>query len=174
MASCFVGLYYNMIIAWTIYYLFASFTSKLPWDNCQNDFNTDCKHTCCNNRGFQLNQLLLTFTVCFNINEYADCTKLRENSTNLDVIYHKHTCIQTPEGLQEIRCVSQNTYMINPFTMVSFEEKSAIYSRDSTLSCFISRFCWLFDCLQLVGERELEVAWLLPSVEYFATHLVIK
>jgi len=82
MASCFVGLYYNMIIAWTIYYLFASFTAKLPWDNCQNDFNTD---------------------FCFNINEYADCTKLRENSTNLDVIYHKHTCIQTPEGLQEIR-----------------------------------------------------------------------
>ena len=43
MASCFVGLYYNMIIAWTIYYLFASFTSKLPWDTCQNDFNSPCK-----------------------------------------------------------------------------------------------------------------------------------
>ena len=43
MASCFVGLYYNMIIAWTIYYLFASFTSQLPWDTCDNDFNTQCK-----------------------------------------------------------------------------------------------------------------------------------
>merc|ERR1712018_1081050 len=43
MASCVVGLYYNMIIAWTIYYLFASFTSKLPWDTCQNDFNSPCK-----------------------------------------------------------------------------------------------------------------------------------
>ena len=43
MASCFVGLYYNMIIAWTIYYFFASFTSHLPWDSCNNDFNTECK-----------------------------------------------------------------------------------------------------------------------------------
>ena len=45
MASCFGGLYYNMIIAWTIYYLFASFTSELPWDTCENDFNTQCKFT---------------------------------------------------------------------------------------------------------------------------------
>ena len=43
MASCFVGLYYNMIIAWTIYYFFASFTSQLPWDSCGNDFNSPCK-----------------------------------------------------------------------------------------------------------------------------------
>ena len=38
-----VGLYYNMIIAWTIYYMFASFTSELPWSNCNHDFNTDCE-----------------------------------------------------------------------------------------------------------------------------------
>ena len=44
LASCFVGLYYNMIIAWTIYYLFASFTSQLPWDSCENDFNSPCKY----------------------------------------------------------------------------------------------------------------------------------
>ncbi len=43
MASAFVGLYYNMIIAWTIYYLFASFTSHLPWSDCNNDFNTECR-----------------------------------------------------------------------------------------------------------------------------------
>ena len=43
MASCMVGLYYNMIIAWTIYYMFASFTSELPWSDCNNEFNTECK-----------------------------------------------------------------------------------------------------------------------------------
>ncbi len=43
LASCFVGLYYNMIIAWTIYYLFASFTSHLPWSDCNNSFNSECE-----------------------------------------------------------------------------------------------------------------------------------
>ena len=44
-AQCFVGLYYNMIIAWTIYYFFASLTSELPWQYCHNDYNDQGK-TC--------------------------------------------------------------------------------------------------------------------------------
>ena len=42
-ASSIVGVYYNMLIAWTIYYMFASFTSRLPWEDCNNDYNTECK-----------------------------------------------------------------------------------------------------------------------------------
>ena len=45
MASCFmayiVAFYYNIIIGWSFFYLFASFTSKLPWTSCHNDFNSD-------------------------------------------------------------------------------------------------------------------------------------
>ena len=42
---CFIGcVFYNMIIGWSLYYLFASFTSELPWSHCGNDFNTECKH----------------------------------------------------------------------------------------------------------------------------------
>ncbi len=41
-------MYYNTIIAWAFYYLFASLCSlitfELPWMNCDNDWNTDkCK-----------------------------------------------------------------------------------------------------------------------------------
>ncbi len=43
-ASSMVALYYNMIIAWTIYYTFASFTSHLPWEDCGQSHNTDCKY----------------------------------------------------------------------------------------------------------------------------------
>ncbi|XP_064607886.1 sodium-dependent proline transporter-like [Liolophura sinensis] len=32
--SCLVAIYYNMILAWSIYYLFASCTTELPWTSC--------------------------------------------------------------------------------------------------------------------------------------------
>ena len=44
MISFLVVIYYNLIIAWTIYYTFAGFTSELPWTYCGNGSLTsrDC------------------------------------------------------------------------------------------------------------------------------------
>ncbi|XP_066287471.1 sodium- and chloride-dependent glycine transporter 1-like isoform X1 [Branchiostoma lanceolatum] len=39
--SMMVGIYYNVVIAYTLYYLFASFTATLPWLHCNNPWNTD-------------------------------------------------------------------------------------------------------------------------------------
>ena len=36
--SFLVGIYYNMIIAYILRYLFASFTSTLPWQSCRPDW----------------------------------------------------------------------------------------------------------------------------------------
>ncbi|XP_074605088.1 sodium- and chloride-dependent glycine transporter 1-like [Brevipalpus obovatus] len=36
-----VAIYYNMILAWALFYLFSSFTSELPWSSCENEWNTD-------------------------------------------------------------------------------------------------------------------------------------
>ena len=36
----YVGFYYNVIIAWSIHYLFASMTNELPWLHCGNPWNT--------------------------------------------------------------------------------------------------------------------------------------
>ncbi|ROK87107.1 Sodium-dependent dopamine transporter [Anabarilius grahami] len=38
--SLYVGFYYNVIIAWALFYLFSSFTSELPWINCNNTWNS--------------------------------------------------------------------------------------------------------------------------------------
>lgn len=40
--SAIVMLYYNLIIAWTLFYMFASFNSVLPWQNCE-EWSTERK-----------------------------------------------------------------------------------------------------------------------------------
>ncbi|XP_017106336.2 sodium- and chloride-dependent glycine transporter 1 [Drosophila bipectinata] len=40
LVSAIVMLYYNLIIAWTIFYMFASFGTKLPWQNCEPAWST--------------------------------------------------------------------------------------------------------------------------------------
>ena len=47
--------------------MFASFTSKLPWEDCGQEFNSD--H-------------------CFSITDYANCTEWR-NETGGNYIYHR-------------------------------------------------------------------------------------
>ncbi|KAI8122141.1 Sodium- and chloride-dependent glycine transporter 2 [Lucilia cuprina] len=39
--SAIVMLYYNLIIAWTIFYMFASFCTELPWQNCEKEWSTE-------------------------------------------------------------------------------------------------------------------------------------
>ncbi|XP_078487226.1 sodium- and chloride-dependent glycine transporter 2 [Ciona intestinalis] len=44
--SVYVGVYYNVVICYTLYFLFSSLTSELPWDSCNNDWNTPaCLHS---------------------------------------------------------------------------------------------------------------------------------
>lgn len=42
-----LNVYYIVILAWNIFYLFQSFSAVLPWSTCGNEWNTDC---CTNNR----------------------------------------------------------------------------------------------------------------------------
>ncbi|KAK2165877.1 hypothetical protein NP493_1343g00036 [Ridgeia piscesae] len=36
-----INCYYNVILTWSFYYMFASFTTKLPWETCDNYWNTE-------------------------------------------------------------------------------------------------------------------------------------
>ena len=37
----YMGMYYNTIIGWAVYYFIASFTSELPWTSCDHPWNTN-------------------------------------------------------------------------------------------------------------------------------------
>uniref|UniRef100_A0AAY4BIA7 Transporter n=1 Tax=Denticeps clupeoides TaxID=299321 RepID=A0AAY4BIA7_9TELE len=39
--ALYVSFYYNTIIAWALFYFYSSFTSDLPWTNCNNPWNTE-------------------------------------------------------------------------------------------------------------------------------------
>lgn len=45
--SSLVGIYYNVIICYTVFYFFSSLTSNLPWENCDNWWNNPemCRKT---------------------------------------------------------------------------------------------------------------------------------
>lgn len=41
MISFYVSIYYNTVIAWALYYFFASMSKEVPWKTCDAEWNTD-------------------------------------------------------------------------------------------------------------------------------------
>nr|XP_006011518.1 PREDICTED: sodium-dependent dopamine transporter [Latimeria chalumnae] len=57
--SLYVGFFYNVIIAWAVYYLFSSFTTELPWVHCNNTWNSlNCSDTWASNTTDGYNMVL--------------------------------------------------------------------------------------------------------------------
>lgn len=83
-AATLVAIYYNMIIAYTIYYLFDSFRSDMQWQYCHHDFNTEncfndldyqsCKQSSANNSGVFFNRTCYnaTYAAALNISEITE------------------------------------------------------------------------------------------------------
>ncbi|PAA69439.1 hypothetical protein BOX15_Mlig024770g2 [Macrostomum lignano] len=81
--SALVCIYYNIIIAWSLYYLFASFNSAVPWRNCDNEWNdlrcrdltqntTNATHNVAGNlkAGFNPNPMPCNATITVNCTKY--------------------------------------------------------------------------------------------------------
>lgn len=71
-----VSIYYNVILAWTLYYFGMSFSSDLPWTRCDKEWNTDT----CIIRG-------MNYTPALFINNYTE----KKNVSFDAVTFHQHT-----------------------------------------------------------------------------------
>ncbi|KAM3828579.1 sodium-dependent noradrenaline transporter [Vipera latastei] len=82
--ALYVGFYYNVIIAWSLYYLFASFSmGELPWNHCNNHWNTpNCTDPKVNNSDF------------FNISSKLKNTPAAE--------FYERRVLQISHGIHEI------------------------------------------------------------------------
>ncbi|XP_037799618.1 sodium- and chloride-dependent betaine transporter-like [Penaeus monodon] len=72
------ALSFNVIIAWSFFYIFASFSDVLPWSRCDNDFNsincfTDAEAEACKN-----SSLVYYNRTCLSVGDYCGLAGLGE------------------------------------------------------------------------------------------------
>ncbi|KAF7388601.1 hypothetical protein HZH68_012543 [Vespula germanica] len=93
----FVIVYYMVIVAWTLFYIFASFSPNLAWAHCDNYFNTDNCYSGIQNLECQNQNNMTIFynRTCMAINEV--CQKFDYKFGNIthcirddNVIAHRH------------------------------------------------------------------------------------
>ena len=71
-----VVIYYNMIIAWTLYYLYSGFSSLLPWSVCDTSSSK----------------------ACFSISQNENCL----SSTNKTAVFYNSTCTNLVEICSQV------------------------------------------------------------------------
>ncbi|KAK2164943.1 hypothetical protein LSH36_57g04062 [Paralvinella palmiformis] len=84
-----VCIYYNIIIAWTLYYLFKSFQRVLPWSTCDNSWNTDACASRTRNESFISTNVTADRVLSGNITGYH--SDLSWIATNITLPFKKKT-----------------------------------------------------------------------------------
>ncbi|KAM7422303.1 hypothetical protein PAMA_010392 [Pampus argenteus] len=95
MVNLIVSIYYNVIIAYSLYYLFASFQSPLPWSSCSSSNCSDTPKVYCNVSGnlvFNWTQLNITCPPSDIITESVQSPSEQ---------YWDHVVLQRSSGLDE-------------------------------------------------------------------------
>lgn len=104
----YVGIYYNMIVAWSLYYLYASFTAlpSLPWSGCGNAWNTEAcfnhHHHHKDDHLFQSNDTLLSnsSSLMGNITRSVIITTNATQSPSQQFFYHQ--VLQMTTGIDDL------------------------------------------------------------------------
>jgi len=112
--SAIVCVYYNVIIAWTVYYFVLSWSWDLPWATCGNDWNTDyCYIRSGNNSRF--NGINVTDRANITLNktrspseEFFESVSQNDNEmSNTDIVHKTHMVQYTIIH----RCIMENRWL---------------------------------------------------------------
>lgn len=93
LVSLLIGLYYNTLMAWILWYLFNSFQDPLPWNHCPLNENRTGIFTHTGFYSLQLRSLLLrsTFVVCCVSEFVSEC----QRSSTVDYFFYRVTLNST-------------------------------------------------------------------------------
>ena len=88
--SAYVGVYYNVIIAYSVYYFFASLDSTLPWIDCDNYWNSDfCGSKVASYDNITLASVLTKNNIAFNATNITSVAHSLKISA-AEEYYYKH------------------------------------------------------------------------------------
>jgi len=142
-----VVIYYNVIIAWTIYYLYLSMNSVLPWSSCNNTWNTDQ----CTKDGWQhqnLAQNLVDNVTQFDEDSSINSTIAYTSATTIGYNVTEMTNLTGMTNLTEaIKTTSSQEFWSNYVLQISsgIEEPGSI--RSELLICLVLAWILVFFCL---------------------------
>ncbi|XP_053530161.1 sodium- and chloride-dependent neutral and basic amino acid transporter B(0+) isoform X2 [Ictalurus punctatus] len=101
----FVSIYYNVIIAYGIYYMFASFQFPLPWSDCSSWSEMDCNNTVreyCNMTAYNLSLIAENVSVVADGNQ--NCSEeflIRAPLQSTSEQYWDHVALQRTSSMDE-------------------------------------------------------------------------
>ncbi|XP_076316035.1 sodium- and chloride-dependent glycine transporter 1-like isoform X1 [Tachypleus tridentatus] len=108
--SFLVGIYYNMILAWSLFYLFSSFTSQLPWSSCDNWWNTNaCRKfdtkNCTANNGTVLANGTCILKEMVSSEEWSVLSNSTDNTKMASDEYFHNFVLDLTDGLHNLGAV---------------------------------------------------------------------
>lgn len=102
-----VAIYYNMILAWAMFYLFASLNPELPWKSCDNWWNTDaCRRfdtrNCSSHNGIMTANGTCIYNGTVPAEEYAALVARGDNTKMPSDEYFHNFVLGISSGIHEL------------------------------------------------------------------------
>lgn len=142
MVSGIVSVYYNVIIAWSLYYLLMSFRAELPWSTCGNEWNNELCFSSVQspwNQTFGMNSAFPTIDVVelMNMGNVSIDTPVVYNISTVNNVNNTKIKMETPSEQYWQNHVLQNSGGIHHMGVIRWQ----------LLLCLIAAWVLTFLCL---------------------------